>query len=82
MGLNFRCFRGYNGFRENYSTIISNAHACPTSAQTAKFIQRKLCTQISAKFKSYIYGSVDDELLIVSFDNWVYIQSIIMFYDG
>ena len=26
MGLNFRCFRGYNGFHENYSTKISNAH--------------------------------------------------------
>ena len=25
VGLNFRCFHGYNGFRENYSTKISKA---------------------------------------------------------
>ena len=28
MGLNFRCFRGCNSFRENYSTKVSMPRAC------------------------------------------------------
>ena len=51
VGLNFRCFR------ENYSTKISNAHERAPNPRahngTAKFIQRKLCRQLSAKFKSH-----------------------------
>ena len=87
MGLNFRCIRGYNGFCENYSTKISNAHErkragrpspvlilychrrCGSlertsgrASETTKFIQRKLCRQLSAKFKFYeieaLYGIV------------------------
>ena len=37
-GLNFRCFRGYNGFRKNYLTKISNAHErAPILSSTVKF---------------------------------------------
>ena len=58
MGLDSRCFRGYNGFRENYSTKISNAHErapilSGRANGTTKFIQRKLCRQLSTKFKAY-----------------------------
>ena len=62
MGLNLRCFRGYNGFRENYSTKISNAHkrapilsgrANGTSRFIKNFVDSYPQNLSPTKFKSY-----------------------------
>ena len=52
MGLPFRCFRQYNGFRKIKPPMPASVRPC--QARTVKFIQRKLCRQLSVKLRHYM----------------------------